>query len=126
MKRKRCANVLCLFLFTFQTKRVRCCEQYDVLLILTDGALSDYDRTVDRIISASQKVPLSIIIVGIGNRDFKKMIDLDCDNDLLKSQDGTKRAARGLFTFTFCSLFRHFLESPYCFAQNLNEITDFL
>lgn len=79
--------------------------QYDVLLILTDGALSDYNHTVERIISASRKVPLSIIIIGIGNRDFNKMIDLDCDDDLLTSADGLRHAARGLFLSFLASSF---------------------
>ncbi len=45
---------------------------YHVFLILTDGALEDMDETLDILIDAC-KLPLSLIIVGIGNGDFTKM-----------------------------------------------------
>lgn len=69
--------------------------QYDVLLILTDGVVSDFDLTVERIIAASKKVPLSIIIIGIGRRNFRRMNELDSDDKLLTSADGNRQAARG-------------------------------
>jgi len=49
---------------------------YTVLLILTDGVLSDADSTVREIIRASG-LPMSIIVVGLGGEDYKKMAWLD-------------------------------------------------
>jgi len=40
-----------------------------VLLILTDGVIHDMDDTISAIVDGS-KLPLSIIIVGIGTEDF--------------------------------------------------------
>lgn len=42
---------------------------YQVLLIITDGEIHDMDKTIDLLISASE-LPLSVIIVGVGNIDF--------------------------------------------------------
>lgn len=46
--------------------------------MLTDGAISDMQNTKMAIISAS-KLPMSIIIVGVGNADFDAMDELDAD-----------------------------------------------
>lgn len=54
---------------------------YQTLLILTDGEIHDMDRTIDLVIQAAN-LPLSIIIVGIGNADFSNMDKLDGDNGL--------------------------------------------
>ncbi|KAF9938664.1 Copine-8 [Modicella reniformis] len=53
---------------------------YTVLLILTDGAISDMDATVRAIKDASNHA-LSIVIVGIGNASFTNMDVLDGDDD---------------------------------------------
>lgn len=58
---------------------------YQVLLILTDGEIHDMQATVDLIVSASG-LPLSIIIVGVGNADFGSMETLDGDNGLTDSK----------------------------------------
>ncbi len=47
-------------------------QNYFILLILTDGAIMDFDHTVDAIVRASA-LPLSIVIVGVGNADFSEM-----------------------------------------------------
>lgn len=73
-----------------------------MLLILTDGVVSDYERTVERIITASSTVALSIIIIGIGDRDFKRMEALDSDNEPLTSADKTRQAIRGKFLILAC------------------------
>ncbi|XP_024118399.1 copine-3-like [Oryzias melastigma] len=61
--------------------------QYFVLLILTDGEITDFDQTRDAIVRAS-RLPLSIIIVGVGPADFKAMNHLDGDDGKLKSTTG--------------------------------------
>ena len=42
-------------------------------LHLQDGEITDMANTVDRIVAAS-KLPLSIVIVGVGGADFKNMV----------------------------------------------------
>lgn len=84
-------------------------QNYDVLLILTDGVVSDFNQTVDRIITASKTAPLSIIIIGIGNQNFQRMKDLDCDDSLLRSADGTRQAARDICQFV---AFREYERAP--------------
>ena len=53
-------------------------REYSVLLILTDGAISDMDNTM-RQIARAQTAPISIIIVGVGSADFSSMELLDGD-----------------------------------------------
>ena len=53
-------------------------QQYFILLMLTDGAISDMANTMMAIIEAS-KLPMSIIIVGVGNANFDAMNELDAD-----------------------------------------------
>ncbi|XP_021163638.2 copine-1 [Fundulus heteroclitus] len=62
-------------------------SQYFVLLILTDGEITDFDQTKDAIVRAS-RLPLSIIIVGVGPADFKAMELLDGDDGVLRSSVG--------------------------------------
>ncbi|CAJ0949604.1 unnamed protein product, partial [Mesorhabditis belari] len=57
-------------------------SKYQVLLIITDGAISDMAKTKAAIISASS-LPLSIIIVGVGQDEFEAMDELDSDQKLL-------------------------------------------
>ncbi len=52
---------------------------YNILLILTDGEIHDMAATVDLIVNASH-LPLSIIIVGVGEEKFKLMKELDSDD----------------------------------------------
>ncbi|CAD6333982.1 unnamed protein product [Miscanthus lutarioriparius] len=49
------------------------------VLIITDGVLTDIQETKDCIVRTSD-LPLSILIVGVGNADFKQMEILDTDN----------------------------------------------
>ena len=56
---------------------------YFVLLIITDGIITDFDETKRAIIESSS-LPLSIIIVGVGSEDFEAMEELDSDEALLR------------------------------------------
>ena len=49
---------------------------YTILLLLTDGAVSDVEAT-KRTLQSIADAPLSIVIVGIGNADFSAMQFLD-------------------------------------------------
>ncbi|XP_022094531.1 copine-3-like isoform X4 [Acanthaster planci] len=62
-------------------------SQYFILLLLTDGVITDMYETRDAIVAAS-KLPMSIIIVGVGNADFSDMRMLDGDDGVLRSPSG--------------------------------------
>ncbi|XP_077364621.1 copine-3-like isoform X2 [Festucalex cinctus] len=71
--------------------------QYFVLLIITDGVITDMDLTRAAIVEAS-RLPMSIIIVGVGGADFREMEFLDSDDKLLLSPSG-EAAARDIVQF---------------------------
>ncbi len=50
-------------------------NNYNVLMILTDGHIDDMRETIDAIVEASSQ-PMSIIIIGIGSTDFSNMVIL--------------------------------------------------
>lgn len=54
-------------------------------MILTNGGIQDVEETIDEIVKGSS-LPLSIIIVGLGQEDFSSMIRLDGDTEALYSQ----------------------------------------
>ena len=64
--------------------------KYHILLLLTDGVIDDMAETVDTLVEGSF-LPLSVIIIGIGNYSFKEMIDLDGDYHPLVNSKGIKR-----------------------------------
>uniref|UniRef100_A0A671YIS1 Copine I n=1 Tax=Sparus aurata TaxID=8175 RepID=A0A671YIS1_SPAAU len=82
-------------------------SQYYVLLILTDGEITDFDQTRDAIVRAS-RLPLSIIIIGVGPADFKAMELLDGDDGVLRSTVG-EAVARDIVQFV---PFRQFKDTP--------------
>ena len=79
-------------------------QQYFVLLIITDGVITDMDQTRTAIVEASH-LPMSIIIVGVGAADFDAMEFLDSDDRLLRSPRGDT-AARDIVQFVPFRQFR--------------------
>lgn len=72
---------------------------YLILLIVTDGEICDMDETITEVISASS-LPMSIIIVGLGNNDFTSMEELDSDDELLQDRRiAGRRAERDIVQF---------------------------
>lgn len=63
---------------------------YLLLLIITDGEITDMPETIDAIVQASA-LPLSIVIVGVGNADFSKMDILDGDGGHLRGRSGVAK-----------------------------------
>lgn len=57
-------------------------NSYNIMLILTDGAIHDMADTKDWIVEGSE-LPLSIIVIGIGNADFSLMEALDSDDKVV-------------------------------------------
>lgn len=72
-------------------------QKYFVLLILTDGAIMDMQQTIDTLVRAS-RLPMSVIIVGVGDADFSSMERLDADEMMLRASDGSV-AARDIVQF---------------------------
>ncbi|XP_030314211.1 copine-9 [Calypte anna] len=60
-------------------------SQYHVLLIITDGVISDMLQTKEAIVTASS-LPMSIIIVGVGPAEFEAMEELDGDEVRVSSR----------------------------------------
>uniref|UniRef100_A0A8C6YFI8 Copine 8 n=1 Tax=Naja naja TaxID=35670 RepID=A0A8C6YFI8_NAJNA len=60
-------------------------SQYFVLLIVTDGVISDMAQTKESIVNAA-KLPMSIIIVGVGPAEFDAMEELDGDEIRVSSR----------------------------------------
>ncbi|XP_068010250.1 copine-9 isoform X1 [Melanerpes formicivorus] len=60
-------------------------SQYHVLLIITDGVISDMLQTKEAIVTASA-LPMSIIIVGVGPAEFEAMEELDGDDVRVSSR----------------------------------------
>ncbi|XP_073475795.1 copine-8 [Aquarana catesbeiana] len=60
-------------------------SQYFVLLIITDGVISDMAQTKEAIVNAS-KLSMSIIIVGVGPAEFDAMVELDGDEVRVSSR----------------------------------------
>jgi len=60
-------------------------SNYFILLIITDGIITDFEETKAALVNASS-LPMSVIIVGVGNEDFSAMEVLDGDNGQLQSR----------------------------------------
>ncbi|GCC33449.1 hypothetical protein chiPu_0011918 [Chiloscyllium punctatum] len=93
--------------FASQAIPQKVAAQYFILLIITDGVISDMDETRHAIVQAA-KLPMSIIIVGVGNADFTAMEFLDGDSRVLRSYTG-EEATRDIVQFV---PFREFRNAP--------------
>lgn len=67
-----------------------------MLLIITDGIITDMEATKYAIVNSCE-LPMSIIIVGVGNEDFSAMEELDGDDKKLRA--GNKVASRDIVQF---------------------------
>ncbi len=57
-----------------------------MLIILTDGQISDMDITKQKLVDLSE-LACSVIIIGVGDADFSSMKQLDGDGDFLKDDN---------------------------------------
>ncbi|KAM7472735.1 hypothetical protein LguiA_010918 [Lonicera macranthoides] len=73
-------------------------NKYFVLLIITDGVLTDLQETKDALVRASD-LPFSILIVGVGGEDFKQMEILDADNGCRLESSTGRIATRDIVQF---------------------------
>ncbi|XP_077026208.1 copine-1 isoform X2 [Tamandua tetradactyla] len=90
--------------FAAQAAHQGTASQYFVLLLLTDGAVTDVEATREAVVRASH-LPMSVIIVGVGSADFEAMEQLDADGGPLRTR--SEVAARDIVQFV-----------PYCRFQN--------
>lgn len=73
-------------------------QKYTICLILTDGVINDLQPTINKIVNGTD-LPLSIIIVGIGNADFDQMEALDADTAPLFNTSTRQYAKRDIVQF---------------------------
>lgn len=92
-------------------------QKYNILLIITDGVISDLQKTIDQIVYGSE-LPLSIIIVGVGSADFSAMDELDADETPLYSSAYRKQMAADIVQFV---PFRDFANNPMQLAKETLE-----
>jgi len=79
-------------------------DVYTILLILTDGEIHDMDETIDTIVKAAE-LPISIVIIGVGNADFTKMEILDGDSGLRNAKG--QKATRDFVQFVPFRKYQH-------------------
>uniref|UniRef100_A0A8D3D9R3 Copine family member 9 n=1 Tax=Scophthalmus maximus TaxID=52904 RepID=A0A8D3D9R3_SCOMX len=60
-------------------------SQYFVLLMITDGVISDMAQTKEAVVNAAS-LPMSVIIVGVGPAEFDAMEELDGDEVRVSSK----------------------------------------
>ncbi|XP_017365632.2 copine-4 [Cebus imitator] len=101
-------------------------QQYFILLILTDGVITDMADTREAIVHASH-LPMSVIIVGVGNADFSDMQMLDGDDGILRSPKG-EPVLRDIVQFVPFRNFKH--ASPAALAKSVlaevpNQVVDY-
>uniref|UniRef100_A0A3B3QFF7 Copine 4 n=1 Tax=Paramormyrops kingsleyae TaxID=1676925 RepID=A0A3B3QFF7_9TELE len=100
--------------------------QYFILLILTDGVITDMADTREAIVHASH-LPMSVIIVGVGNADFSDMQMLDGDDGILRSPKG-EPVLRDIVQFVPFRNLKH--ASPAALAKTVlaevpNQVVDY-
>ncbi|XP_035285222.1 copine-3-like [Anguilla anguilla] len=93
--------------FAVRAAQQETASQYFVLLIITDGVITDLEETRAAIVNAS-RLPVSVVIVGVGGADFGGMEFLDGDDGPLRAPTG-EAASRDIVQFV---PFRHFLGAP--------------
>ncbi|XP_051544684.1 copine-8-like isoform X2 [Myxocyprinus asiaticus] len=75
-------------------------SQYFILLIITDGVISDMAQAKESIVNAAC-LPMSVIIVGVGPAEFDAMIELDGDEVRISSRG--RYAERDIVQVESCS-----------------------
>eukprot|EP01028_Stygiella_incarcerata_P010832 TRINITY_DN583_c0_g3_i2.p1 TRINITY_DN583_c0_g3~~TRINITY_DN583_c0_g3_i2.p1 ORF type:complete len:558 (-),score=147.73 TRINITY_DN583_c0_g3_i2:982-2655(-) len=90
-------------------------QHYFILLIITDGIITDMRQTIDALVEAAE-FPLSIVIVGVGNEDFANMQFLDADTEPLQHSNGS-RSSRDIVQFVEYSRFQ--AADPSLLAQEV-------
>jgi len=107
-------------------KSMGVCDQkdqtYNILLIITDGVINDMKRTCDAIVDAAA-LPLSIIIVGVGDANFDNMDTLDADDEPLRHSRTGKLMQRDIVQFVPYNEFKNSHMSVIA-RETLEEVPD--
>jgi len=107
-------------------KSMGVCDQndqtYNILLIITDGVINDMKRTCDAIVDATA-LPLSIIIVGVGDANFDNMDTLDADDEPLRHSRTGKLMQRDIVQFVPYNEFKNSHMSVIA-RETLEEVPD--
>lgn len=94
-------------------------QKYFICLIITDGRIMDLQNTIDQVVRGSS-LPVSFIIVGVGNADFSDMDTLDSDDAILYSRRFNKHMEADIVQFV---PFREFRANPVALArETLDEV----
>ncbi|KAH7351773.1 hypothetical protein KP509_19G013600 [Ceratopteris richardii] len=73
-------------------------RKYVVLLIITDGVITDLQESINALVHASS-FPMSVLIVGVGGADFSEMEHLDGDRARLQTADKNRLSVRDIVQF---------------------------
>ena len=92
-------------------------NHYEILMILTDGTMNDIDKTI-KILNNCESLPLSIIIVGIGQADFSIMKPLD-DGEKTSIDNNGRVIKRDFIKFVEYEEFKNRL-----YSGNNNELSE--
>lgn len=111
--------------FAHEAAHSQTATNYFILLLLTDGVITDMDQTKEAVVAASA-LPMSIIIVGVGSADFAMMEELDSDDQVLMAHG--KAAQRDIVQFVPYRKFKNV--SPAALAKEVlaevpKQLTDY-
>ena len=70
--------------------------EYTVILLITDGGLTDLEQTKKVLVGLSS-LPVSVVLVGVGSGDMRQLVQLDSDKARLSS--GDRQAVRDIVQF---------------------------
>ena len=87
---------------------------YHLLVIITDGNIHDMDD-IKRGLIKNNQVPLSVAIIGVGDENFRDMLQLDCQTMPLEDKYGNK-TERDLCQFV---RYKDFRDRPDKLAERL-------
>lgn len=76
----------------------RTLSKYLLIIIVTDGAMEDTQDTIDVLVSMG-RLPVSLLIVGVGDADFSLMEKLDGDKQPLVSSVTSEKLERDFVQF---------------------------
>ena len=62
---------------------------YHIMVIITDGNNHDIDEMIRQLIK-SERYPISVCIVGVGDENFSRMLQMDSRTKPLEDKDGNK------------------------------------
>eukprot|EP00345_Euplotes_harpa_P017748 CAMPEP_0168349538 /NCGR_PEP_ID=MMETSP0213-20121227/20485_1 /TAXON_ID=151035 /ORGANISM="Euplotes harpa, Strain FSP1.4" /LENGTH=188 /DNA_ID=CAMNT_0008359517 /DNA_START=1042 /DNA_END=1608 /DNA_ORIENTATION=+ len=84
-------------------------KRYYTFLLLTDGFNHDVEDTIEQVV-VSSTLPVSIIIIGIGDADFSNMNFLDADDHPLFSERLQMFSMRDNVQFVEFNKYKHDLQ----------------